>query len=735
MIASRRNGVCLTLCLPLLLHRHAAAEPPQLPEVIVSATRSAQPPLEVPYSATVLTQEDLRRQGARSLPDALKFTPGVLVQKTSAGQGSPFIRGFTGFRTLALIDGIRLNNSVFREGPNQYWNTIDIFSLEAIELTKGQGSVLFGSDAIGGTMNARTRGPIYEILPDPAASASPQPSGKNPSVASSKQPLSPSVTPSLMTGGALRGRYASGERSWQGRVEGYASQTGTAGLFLGATVKDFGDIQAAELGRLPRTGYQEYDLDGKFEWWLDDDLKLTLAHQQVHQDDIWRTHRTLYSKSWSGTSVGNEQRHLFDQDRYLTYARLEGEPGGAIDRFQFTLSHHRQSEDRFRTRARGDDRRDEEGFDVDTFGGTLQFESDTSIGRLTYGADYYYDRVDSYQRRFNADGSFAGSGVQGPVADDSAYHLAGVFLQDEIPLGERTDLTLGGRFTYARADADRVANPFDSDAVDSLSDDWTNFVGSARLSRALDDDRSLFAYAGIAQGFRAPNLSDLTRFDIARSNEIETPSPGLDPEEFVTYEIGFKTQRERVSGEIAFFYTDISDMVVRQPTGAVIDGANEVRKRNAGDGYIYGVEAGVAWEFIPQWTLFGNFSWQDGRVDGYPTSDPDRVEEPVSRLLPATGLAGVRWTSSDQRFWVEGSVQMVDRADRLNASDRADTQRIPPGGTPGYTVAALRAGWQARHNLMVTAGVENVLDDDYRHHGSGQNEPGVNAIVGLDWTF
>ncbi|MFN0129129.1 MAG: TonB-dependent receptor, partial [Verrucomicrobiales bacterium] len=501
------------------------------------------------------------------------------------------------------------------------------------------------------------------------------------------------------------------------------------------TVKDFGDVQAAELGRLPRTGYQEYDFDGKFEWWLDETIKLTLAHQQVHQDDIWRTHRTLNSKSWSGTSVGSEQEHLFDQDRYLSYARLEGEPGGWVDRFQFTLFHQRQSEDRYRTRAPGDDRSDVEGFDVDTYGVTLQFESDSPIGRLTYGADYYYDRVDSFQRRYNADGSFAGAGVQGPVADDSAYHLAGVFLQDVIALGERTELTLGGRFTYARADADRVADPFDSEAVDSLSDDWTNMVGSVRLSHVLDSERTTIAYTGIAQGFRAPNLSDLTRFDIARSNEIETPSPGLDPEEYLTYEVGLKTARERFSGEVAFFYTDISDMVVRQPTGAVIDGANEVRKRNAGDGYIYGIEAGVAWEFIPQWTLFGNFAWQDGRVDGYPTSQPERVEEPVSRLLPATGLAGVRWTSADDRFWVEGSVQLVDRADRLNASDRADTQRIPPGGTPGYTVAAIRAGWQARENVRLTAAVENVFDEDYRHHGSGQNEPGVNAILGLDWVF
>jgi len=740
MISHRHRFGWPHLALSVLLTvRLAAAEDiQQLPDLIVTATRTPERRLEVPYSAVVISQDDLRRQGARSLPDALKFTPGVLVQKTAAGQGSPFIRGFTGFRTLALVDGVRLNNSVFREGPNQYWNTIDPMGLEAIELTKGQGSVLFGSDAIGGVMNARTRGPIY-TLADSADGQPSQTGGKTSGFASTKLPLgeiTSAPVPPMATGGAFRSLYASGERAWQGRLEGFVSQDRTAGLFLGATLKDYGDLQAADLGRLPHTGYQEYNLDGKFEWWLDDNLKLTLAHQQVHQDDVWRTHRTVYSKSWSGTTAGTEQAHYFNQDRYLSYLRLEGDPGTRlVDRFQFTLSHHRQSEDRQRIRARGDDRRDEEGFVVDTFGATLQIESDSPAGRLTYGVDYYHDRVNSYQRRFAADSSFAGAGVQGPVADDAVYHLAGAFLQDTITLGDRTEFTLGARFTYARADADRVADPFDSAAVNSLTEDWTNGVGSARISHALDDGKNTFVYAGISQGFRAPNLSDLTRFDIARSNEIETPSPGLEPEKFLTYEIGFKGAGDRVSGELAFFYTDIADMVVRQPTGVITDGASEVRKRNAGDGYIYGIEAGAAWTFFPQWTVFANFSWQDGRVEGYPTSSPRMVDEPISRLLPATSLAGLRWTTRDDKLWLEGSVRLVGRANRLSASDRADTQRIPPGGTPGYSAATVRAGWQIRDTVLLTVAVENIFDEAYRHHGSGQNEPGINAIVGLDVTF
>ncbi len=78
---------------------------------------------------------------------------------------------------------------------------------------------------------------------------------------------------------------------------------------------------------------------------------------------------------------------------------------------------------------------------------------------------------------------------------------------------------------------------------------------------------------------------------------------------------------------------------------------------------------------------------------------------------------------------------IVDNQDRLSPRDKADTQRIPAGGTPGYTVYSLRGGAEVIEGLKVFAGIENITDVDYRVHGSGQNEPGTNVILGVDWTF
>jgi hemoglobin/transferrin/lactoferrin receptor protein len=122
--------------------------------MIVTATRVEEDPFSLPYSVSVVTAQDLERKMPRTTPEALRELPSIMLQKTSHGQGSPYLRGFTGYRTLMLVDGIRLNNSTFRDGPNQYWGTIDAQSLDHLEVVRGPSSVMYGSDAIGGTVNA-----------------------------------------------------------------------------------------------------------------------------------------------------------------------------------------------------------------------------------------------------------------------------------------------------------------------------------------------------------------------------------------------------------------------------------------------------------------------------------------------------------------------------------------------------------------------------------------------------
>jgi len=664
-----------------------------LEESVITATRSPRSVLELPYSTTRVSEQTIRERSYRTTPQVLRDIPGIFVQETAPGHGSPYIRGFTSFRNLFLIDGIRLNNSVFRPGPNQYWNTVDPLSLGSLEVVKGPSSVLYGSDAIGGTVNARTRDPWIE-------------SGGRTLAAS------------------LFYRYSSAESSNVGRAQVSGALSDDLAVVLGVGGKDFGTLEAGDpTGKQPNTGYSELDADVKLDYFLDPNTRLVFGFQHVYQNEVPRTHRTVYAVPFEGTTVGTDLRRDFDQERNLAYVQVHGaDLDGFIDRYDLNLSYHGQDEVRNRTRGSGV--QEVQGFEVATLGLFANLGSDTDIGRLTYGFDLYHDDVDSFSST---------DPIQGPVGDDSTYDLLGVYVQDEIEATDRLDFILGARFNYARAEVDSFHDPV-TDAQASLDEDWSAFVGSARFLYELSKD-SLSLFGGISQAFRAPNLSDLTRLDAARSNEFEIPSPDLDPERTLSYELGVKSQSESLTTEVAVFYTQIEDSIVRFPTGDVMGADTVVTKDNVGDGYMWGLEAGASWELVPRWTLFGNAAYQYGKVDTYPTSAQVEVREYKDRLMPFMAQLGLRWDSETSRFWAEGMARYADEADKLSTRNQNDTSRIPPGGTPSYLVLDLRGGWRVNESATLLLGLENLTDEDYRVHGSGHNMPGRGLVAGLELAF
>jgi hemoglobin/transferrin/lactoferrin receptor protein len=148
------------------------------------------------------------------------------------------------------------------------------------------------------------------------------------------------------------------------------------------------------------------------------------------------------------------------------------------------------------------------------------------------------------------------------------------------------------------------------------------------------------------------------------------------------------------------------------------------------------VELEGAWEFHPQWTVSGFAAWQDGRTESPEFLGGPVEDKPMSRLLPLTGSVALRWTAPSTKFWLEGRLLAAATEDRITAADQAaDSQRIPTDGTPGYLVASLRAGWQATEHLDLTCGIENLTDQDYRNHGSGQNEAGLTGVFGARFTW
>jgi hemoglobin/transferrin/lactoferrin receptor protein len=157
--------------------------------------------------------------------------------------------------------------------------------------------------------------------------------------------------------------------------------------------------------------------------------------------------------------------------------------------------------------------------------------------------------------------------------------------------------------------------------------------------------------------------------------------------------------------------------------------------RHAGDGHVQGIELSAELHPHTQWTISGSIAWQDGEVDTFPTAMPVISRQPIDRLMPLTGRLAVRWEPPSKQCWIGAALTLADNQSKLSTRDAADTQRIPPGGTPGYAVLSLRSGWHLNDHLYLTLAVENVTNEDYRVHGSGQNEPGRNFVLGVDLLF
>ncbi|MGE9271181.1 MAG: TonB-dependent receptor [Verrucomicrobiales bacterium] len=659
---------------------------------------------QVPFTLEVLDRDFLEETHRRTLPEALQFTPGVLVQKTTHGHGSPFIRGFTGRQNLLLVDGVRINNSLTRSGPVQYWNTVDPYSIGHMELIKSQGSVVYGSDAVGGTLNALTLDSGFRSEPE----------GE------------------MYSHGSAYYEYRSnGEGSHIGRIESSFGVGGQYGVMLGVTGKEFGDIEDSAVGLMRNTGYPEQDLDLKVEVALGPDTVMTFLHQTVNQDDVWRWHSTVFNPGWQHAghvaTPGSYLSRVYDQERSLTYLRFEGEPSDVawLDRWSATLSYQtaRDTESQDRSSSSGVDRRYQVA-EIDTVGVDFSFESPLGDGSLVYGFDYYHDTVDSSGYRDRGAGLAFDSSFR-PVANDSSYDLLGVYSQYVWSPVERVEVTAGGRFTHARAELGRYYDATTGSDAYGFTESWNNFSGSLRALWKIDDCWSL--YGGVSQAFRAPNLNDLSGNVTARSGVAAQGSVDVDPEEFLTYELGSRFHRNDLSFGAAIFYTDIDGSITSVPVSA---GSSTSVATNARDGYVYGVELDGEWRFAPQWSLSGFAAWQDGRQETNAYVGGPVVSETLSRIMPLTGSLALRWTHESEKVWVEGRVLAASEQDDLAASDQSDTQRIPIGGTPGYVTAMLYAGWRVHEHLELNCGLENLADVDYRNHGSGQNEPGFNAIFG-----
>ncbi|MFK8002342.1 MAG: TonB-dependent receptor [Polyangiales bacterium] len=669
-------------------------------------------------SRSEVSRSQLDERLPQSAPEALVYEPGVSIQQTAHGQASPFVRALTGQQVVHLFDGVRMNNGVYRQGPNQYFFSVDSLTLERMEVVRGSASTRYGSDALGGAILAHSIAPTL----DPDADG-------------------------VTFGARALARFGSADLAIGGRAEVEAQLGRRTAVILGGGYRDVGQLQAGgvvanegrpeplvprfeEDGRTQRgTGFREATFDGRLVHKITEDLTFRAALFGYRQFDAPRTDQCPAPEA-----PASECLRIEEQFRTLGYVALRGDVG-ALHEVELNASWQRHAEKRVRDRPQSFVQH-EWNNRVDTLGVSFRAASRRFQGarpwRIRFGAEAYSDTVrsDASQTFTDLERTFDRS--RGQYIDGSRYVSLGAFTEVDLSMASWLSLRAGARAAVvgARASADPESG--------SLAVRETWFAPVARFGAEFRVAEPASIFVNVDQGFRAPNLDDLTsRQQVGPGFQFENAA--LTPERSTTFELGGEIDHEWIELSVWGYATLLRDGIfhgVREagdcPPQTPSCGASRTQFQllNAdAQAVILGTEGGVTLNLPADVTLRGTYqyAWSEGPNTGASNGADERV--PLSRTPPPGGTFEGRWLHAKSGVYLGAAVRWAAAQRRLAPSDEADA-RIPIGGTPGYGLLDLRVGYRHDH-FRAHLVFQNVFDAAYRVHGSSINGPGRSVRLAL----
>lgn len=645
----------------------------QLKEIIVTATKANQQLIQIPYSVSKINAEHIQDLFFRSTPEALTGTTGIFIQKTNHGGGSPFVRALTGNQNLLMIDGIRLNNATYRYGPNQYFNTIDLYTVGSIEIIRGSGSVQYGSDAMGGVIQVFTKNPAFSEKPKWSST--------------------------------IYGKTVSSNMENTGRVE-LIHQSAAMALQLGFTHRNFGDLVGGEqTGIQHPSGYSEKSFDTKLRWKLNENTLVTLVHQQLIQHDV-----PLYHK----VQVEDFKYYYFEpQQRKLSYLKIEKYLGKSILNHLNIIASTQQNKETRKYSKNNALFEYQESDKVATIGLAVDIYA-TFSNRVTAntGVEYYHDKVNSSTLKMtilNSEailqrGLYPDKATSSNLSFYSLHHFALKKFQVEA----------GIRYNQFQVNIVDTASAY---KLGSVTIHPTSFVANFSLLYKINFNQSF--YGSISSGYRAPNIDDMGSLGLV-DFRYEIPANNLKPEKSYNLEIGYRLINNKTTFSVALFNLQLRDLITRVQIPALqVGGYNVYTKANNQQSYIRGFELEYKLKISKQFSAETNAMYAFGQNSS--------KNEPLRRVPPLNGRTAFNYKNTHWKFCIENIYAASQR--RLAQGDKEDN-RISIGGTSGWYVLNMHAGYTFK-SLQIQTGLMNVLNTDYRTHGSGINGAGRTIFCGV----
>lgn len=702
----------------------------ELNEVVVSAYRTSEPLSRVAQPIRVLTRSELQFLNQPTMAEVLQQSGHVLVQKSQLGGGSPILRGFEANKVLMVVDGVRMNNAIFRGGHLQNILSMDNAMAERVEVALGPGSVMYGSDALGGVIYIQTLQPRLSTASSNVVSANGfvrYGSAMNEKTAHAdwnlgfhKWALTTSVTASDF-GDLRQGKQRNDAIGQLGLRPFYASYENNTDVQL---PNPNPSVQVS-------SGYKQIDLLQKVLFQPSERTQHLLNLQLSTSTDIPRYDRLTETDAQGNLS--HAQWYYGPQKRLMaSYGLTKQFTSGVADELKLIAAYQFFEESRHNRRFGnyGLQHRTEQ-VDVWTLNADLKKKL-TSSHTLRYGVEATYNAVRSTAYRQNViTGKIDPLDTRYPDGGANTQSLAG-YVSGTLDVSARSTLTYGSRYAFNRLYAafrDKTFFPFPFSEVTQQTGALTGSLGW--VTRLPNDWRLA---ASLSSGYRVPNVDDLAKVFESVAGTLIVPNPNLKPERTYTLDAGIRKQlAEQVSVEVEGFYTRYVNAITVQP--GTLNGQSQldyngrisriVTQGNAQQAGLYGLNAQVAADLTAQLTLFGTITYTRGRVQ------TDTASVPLDHIPPLYGKAGIRFIA--RQFRAEANVLFNGwkRLNEYSASGEDNLVFATSQGMPAWQTINLRASYQVNRHMQIQAALENVLDRNYRVFASGISAPGRNLVLTL----
>ncbi len=707
----------------IVLHRKRIL----IDEYVISASKSRESKLIIPYMVDVIEEEELKESTGLTAAEILEGTGNILVQKTQGGGGSPILRGFEANKILLVVDGVRLNNTIYRNGHLQNSITIDHAILNRTEVIFGPTSIMYGSDALGGVIHYYTRDPEL---------------GKADSTKLKLQAYAQYAT--AMKGKTGHLDFSVGKKRW--------------GFLTSVTYKDLGDVRIGarrdpylgDWGKVmhyvdqvngvdstlandntliqKNTGYSQLDLLQKIHYTPSQYVDWMLNLQYSTSSNIDRLDKL---NDYRGENLNYASWYYGPQDRLLVSLKNVLKK----DNWMFTnmtsiVAFQNVDEDRNSRKFRNEELLSQKenvkvlSLNVDllkVWGVNHNLNYGVEVNHNRVGSEAWYENIQTGDRT-SAQTRYPGGGSETWSASGYASY--------KWIMHKKLVLNGGARYNWGQLTS-IFHNPMLD--YDRIHINHGALTGSLGLVYKPSDRWQINSI--LSTGFRNPNVDDYGKVR-AKDDFVTVPNPDISPEYTYNAELGISRIVEGyMKIELVGYYSYLKDAIVR--TDYQLNGEDSLHydgdiykitaNYNAGEAYIYGASLGVTANLNKNILLKGTLNY----TKGHNLTD----DVPLGHIPPLFGRTSVTYRKS--RFFLDTYLVYQGWKDIEDFSPYGEDNEgeAMEYGFPSWWTLNMKAGFEVLEYFDLMVAVENIFDQFYKPYASGISAPGRNFIFTARFTI